>query len=50
MKIIIYFMKMKKKIKNSIFLKWRTDYEKDIICYFAMWVYGYGFNWVHQRK
>lgn len=35
---------------NNNLLKWRIDYEKDIICYFTMWGYDFGFNGVHQRK
>lgn len=42
-------IKLNNEINNNL-LKWGIDYEKDIICYFTMWGYGFGFNGVHQRK
>ena len=42
-------IRINNKINNNL-LKWRIDYEKDIICYFTMWGYGFGFNGLHQRK
>ena len=36
-------IKLNNEINNNL-LKWGIDYEKDIICYFTMWGYGFGFN------